>query len=124
MNNYKDRPLSKYVPESPPPSPHMYQEDSFEAEELSRSLPHPIPIHNYELTFKKEAQGQYFMGDTRGLPPRTLFGPTEHSLLHSIRAPLAEYHRKSMEELAELPFADLMSLELPDVLREKLGLIG
>lgn len=50
------------------------------------------------------------MGDPHKLAPRTLFGPSEHSILDSIRAPLAEYHRKSMEELAKLPFADLMSL--------------
>jgi hypothetical protein len=77
MHNHRDRPLSKYVPDSPT-SPHVYPEDSFEAEELSRSLPHaPIPPHNYELTFKKEEQDRYFARQPRGLAARNLFESSE-----------------------------------------------
>lgn len=60
MTHHHPHALHKYVPASPA-SPHQYDEDSFEAEELSRSHPQlPIP-RNYELTFKKDVQQQYFM---------------------------------------------------------------
>jgi hypothetical protein len=38
--------------------------------------------------------------------------------------PLEEYQGKSLEELSRLPFADLMGLPLPQVLRQKLQLLG
>lgn len=78
---------------------------------------------SYELTFKKDHHQRYFATQPQPQSARALFQPTS-PLLACIAQPLEQYHRKSMEELASLPFADLMSAQLEPCLSEKVSLIG
>ena len=101
--------------------------DSLDEEEVSRETPQPSSPagqRDYELTFKKDQQQRYFATQAESQPARALFQQQDTHITDCIAQPLEEYYRKSMEELASLPFADLMSAHLEPYLSEKVSLIG
>lgn len=110
--------LRNYLPED---------NDSLDEQEVSRETPQPSSPagqRNYELTFKKDQQQRYFATQAESQPARALFQQPSTRITDCIAQPIDEYYRKSMEELASLPFADLMSAQLEAGLSEKVGLIG
>lgn len=118
--------LDNYLPRHQHPQ-QPEEQDSLDDGEMSRETPQPASPgahRSYELTFKKDQQQRYFAAQPESQPTRALFQHTQTDLAACVGQPLEEYYAKSMEELASLPFADLMSAQLGPSLTEKVGLIG